>query len=82
MLRRYAKPQSAADGFLAGADFVEKFATFTNAAMNDMPGAKPEEDAAYYLSKEILTTGKPWKDLFLGQYNVDLDAAKKNVVVT
>lgn len=67
-----ANPQAAVDAYLANPDFQERFARFTNAKMNDDPGETSQEDSAYHLSKHILTTNKPWSDLFNGPYKVDL----------
>jgi hypothetical protein len=77
-----ANPQGAVDALLASPDFLERFARFTNSKMNDDPGEAAKDDSAYHLSKYILTNNKPWGELFNGPYNVDLDAAKTNVVVT
>lgn len=74
-------PQAQADQLLDTVDFVEKFARFTNAAFNRTPGMTAEEDAPYYLAWEILSKKKPWKDLFVGQYRVEKNAAEAVVVV-
>lgn len=74
-------PQAQADQLLDTVDFVEKFARFTNATFNRTPGMTAEEDAPYYLAWEILSKKKPWKDLFVGQYRVEKNAAEAVVVV-
>lgn len=65
-----ADPQSNVDAMLADNAFIERFARFVNSRFNDDPGASSEEDAAYHLSKEVLATGKAWKELFVGPYKV------------
>jgi hypothetical protein len=64
-------PQAAVDTLLKDPAFIERFARFVNAEMNPEPGMLPGEDAAYTLSKFILTDGSvPWKDMFVGPYDV------------
>lgn len=65
-----ANPQSTVDGMLGDAAFVERFARFVNAEFNVEPGAKVEEDASYTLAKHVLTNNLPWKDMFVGQFDV------------
>jgi hypothetical protein len=69
-LLQSADPQSKVDELLADPIFQERFARFINSKMNDAPGERPEEDTAYYLSKYVLQNAKPWKDLFIGAYNI------------
>lgn len=64
-------PQSQVDALLADAAFIERFSRFVNARFNDEPGATSVEDAAYHLSKHVLTNRLPWSDLFLGSFRVD-----------
>jgi hypothetical protein len=64
-------PQSQIDVLMQDPAFVERFARFINATFNSMPASLPEQDAAYWLSKVILTTNQPWKQLFIGPYRVD-----------
>jgi hypothetical protein len=72
-------PQSAVDGMLADAAFVERFGRFINSEFNPEPGANVPEDATYTLSKYVLTNDKPWKDMFIGKYVVtDTVAADPN----
>jgi hypothetical protein len=75
-------PQAAVDAMLVDPRFQERFASFVNARSNASPGLTPEEDAPYWLAKYILQNNRPWKEMFVGPYNVDLDGAGKNVVVT
>ncbi len=74
-------PQAQADALLDTTDFIERFARFTNTSFNRNPGATSEEDAPYYVAWEVLSKRKPWKDLFLGQYRVEKNAADAIVVV-
>lgn len=65
-----ANPQDSVDAMLADPAFIERFAGFTNRRFNPEPGANIPEDASYTLAKYILENKKPWKDLFVGAYDV------------
>lgn len=65
-------PQAEVDALLKSADFIERFSRYINAKFNNDPGATSQEDSAYHLTKYVLTNDKPWTDLYLGQYKVDL----------
>lgn len=65
-----ANPQDAVPSMLASEDFRERFARFINAQFNDEPGETAQEDASYTLAKYILQNDKPWKEMFIGQYDV------------
>jgi hypothetical protein len=65
-------PQGQVDQLLASPDFVERFSRFINSQFNDAPGASSVDDAPYHLARKILAEGKPWKELFLGPYDVAL----------
>jgi hypothetical protein len=66
-----ANPQSQVDVLMTDPAFVERFASFINATFNSAPAPMPEQDAAYWLTKVILNTHQPWKQLFIGPYRVD-----------
>lgn len=63
-------PQAAVDELLEDATFVERFARFVNAEFNPEPGETVPEDASYTLAKYVLTNDRPWKEMFVGQYDV------------
>lgn len=66
-----ANPQDTVDALIKDPAFVERFARFVNSQMNPEPGMMPGDDASYTLSKFLMTDGtKPWKDMFVGAYNV------------
>ena len=69
-----ADPQAQVDTLLADPAFVEQFARYVNSQLNADPGATPAEDATYWLAKHVLTTGKPWHELFDGKYNFTVTA--------
>jgi hypothetical protein len=75
-------PQSAVDTYLTDPRFQERFATFINSQFNLEPGQTADEDSSYWLSKYILQNNRPWKELFVGQYTVALDATSNTVTVT
>jgi hypothetical protein len=67
-----ANPQLEVESLLQSEGFIERFSRFINSSFNDAPGASSVEDSAYHLAKYVLTHGKPWKDVFLGGYDVGL----------
>ena len=74
-------PQARADSLLDTTDFIERYARFINTTFNRNPGATSEEDAPYYLAYKIIQERKPWKELFLGAYRVEKNAAEAIQVV-
>jgi len=69
-----ANPQSKVDEMLKSQDFIDRFAGFLNSSFNNAPGKAPAEDAPYYLAQHVLKNNLPYKDLFLGHFNVDIPA--------
>jgi hypothetical protein len=69
-LRGAVDPQAQVADLLKSPSFRERFARFVNATFNRDPGNTPGQDAAYWLTKRVLEDGKPWRDLFVGPYNV------------
>ncbi|GMU61133.1 MAG: hypothetical protein AMXMBFR34_28960 [Myxococcaceae bacterium] len=65
-----ADPQTQVRALLTNTAFLERFSRFINAQFNSEPGATSQEDAAYHLTKYVLTNGKPWSELFVGPYKV------------
>lgn len=63
-------PQAAFDTLVKDPRFVERFARFANSQLNPEPGARPVEDASYYLARYVLENDKPWSDMFVGPYDV------------
>ena len=78
-----ADPQAAVDAYLKAPEFVELFARFLNSELNPAPGMTSAEDATYHLGKYVLSNDLPYKDLFLGKFNVVVPNAQQpnNVVV-
>ncbi len=76
-----SSPQNAVDTYLTSPDFQERFARFVNSQSNEIPGVNPEDDSPYWLAKYVLQNNKPWSDLYVGPYNVDVDPANKNNVL-
>lgn len=72
-------PQAQIPALLESPEFIERFARFTNSQFNDAPGASSADDAPYHLAKKILTEGKPWRDLFVGPYDVALVSGQVQV---
>lgn len=63
-------PQNDFDTLVKDPKFVERFSRFINSQFNTTPGATPAEDAAYYMTRHVLTNEKPWTDMFTGKYDV------------
>jgi hypothetical protein len=74
-------PQAHADALLDSTDFIERYARFINTQFNRTPGQRAEEDAPYYLAWQVLQHRRPWKELFVGPYRVEKNAADAVVVV-
>lgn len=72
-------PQAQIPALLESPEFIERFARFTNSQFNDAPGASSADDAPYHLAKKILSEGKPWRDLFVGPYDVALVSGQVQV---
>ncbi len=60
-------PQVEVPNLLASQVFIDRFSSFINAKFNPEPGYSIQE-ANYWLARKILKEGKPWKDLFVGEY--------------
>lgn len=76
-----ADPQAMTDSMLASAEFVERFARFTNATMNTQPGLLAKDDVVYFIAKDVLASERPWRDLFVGGYGlVDDEGGAPRVV--
>jgi hypothetical protein len=68
------------DTLIASPDFAERYARFINAEFNTAPSTDATNDPVYYLAKHVITSEKPWSDLFLGGYQVA--ATKSSMSVT
>ncbi len=67
-----ANPQDAVETLIADPAFVERFSRFINSEFNPEPGMNEPEDASYFMTKYVLENNKPWKDMFVGQYDVQV----------
>ncbi len=72
-VRASGDPQSLVPALVVAPAFREKLARFVNATYNRDPGKRPAEDAPYWLARHVLETGRPWRDLFVGPYNLKED---------
>ena len=61
---------STVDSYLKRDEFIDRFSSFLNSQFNQEPGETSVEDSAYHVAKRVLTEGKPYRDLFVGPYNV------------
>lgn len=67
-----SNPQLEIPALLESDAFIERFSRFINSTLNDVPGASSIEDPAYHLTRHLLVNHEPWKDLFIGPYDVAL----------
>jgi hypothetical protein len=74
-------PQAAVDGMLATATFTDHFASFVNAQFNGGPVTDPTQDPVYFLARWVVAQQKPWKDLFVGAYDLVPSVDKKTLDV-
>lgn len=65
-----SNPQLEVPSLLGTDAFIERFARFINTTFNDVPGTNAVDDAAYHLARYVLLNHKPWRDLFVGAYDV------------
>lgn len=65
-----ANPQMEVAALLESDAFIERFARFINTTFNDTPGTASVDDPAYHLTRHVLMNDKPWRDLFIGAYDV------------
>ena len=72
-------PQLQVAAILESEAFIERFARFINSTFNDVPGTTSVDDSAYHLTRHLLSEGKPWKDLFIGAYDVALVSGQVQV---
>lgn len=63
-------PQGMVETLLKQPDFIEHFSRYFNARANGSLGANTVEDATYHFSKHILTNNEPWKNMFVGTYDL------------
>lgn len=61
--------------------FSDRYASFVNARFNGGPPETIDQEVIYYLAKYVIDNDKPWKDLFVGQYNVKESADKQSLDV-
>ncbi len=73
-----ARPQDHVADLLENPKFAERFARFVNAQLNIKPGATAADDAPYFLVKHVIANRRPWKDLFVGAYDVDANGTVKD----
>ncbi|MFO0665738.1 MAG: hypothetical protein U0174_17410 [Polyangiaceae bacterium] len=73
-------PQGQVDQLVASTDFIERFSGYINSEMNPGTGMTPVEDASYHMMKYVLTNNLPYKDMFLGKYNVNSPNGMPNTV--
>lgn len=81
-LEQATDPQTLVDDLLKQPDFIENFARFFNSKANGASGANSAEDATYHMAKHILTRGEPWKNMFVGPYDLTATGAGAAQTVT
>lgn len=63
-------PERSIDAMLVTPEFRDRFASFVNASFNGGPVATATNDPVYYMARYVLEQEKPWKELFVGAYDV------------
>ena len=74
-------PQSMIDTLLEDRRFIERFSRFINSEFNDEPGQNRLQDAPYFVVRHVLTNKLPYKNIFIGPYNISVPEGNNNVVV-
>jgi hypothetical protein len=74
-LRATDDPQAAISSLLSAPSFRERFARFVNATHNREPGEYAAQDASYWMTLHVLERALPWRELFVGRFNVIEDEA-------
>jgi hypothetical protein len=67
-----SNPKDEAPPLLADQRFIDRFAAFVNMRFSDEPDPISSREPAYWLAREVLADGRPWSDLFLGEYDVEI----------
>lgn len=63
-------PAASVDAMLASPEFRDRFASFVNSSFNGGPTTDPTNDPVYFMARYMLEQNKPWRDLFVGGYDV------------
>jgi len=74
-------PLDQVDRLLQTPKFSNRFASYLNSEFNSGPSESVLEDTVYFLSKYVLENDKPWKELFVGHYDMFLSADKQGLDV-
>lgn len=80
-LSKSDNPEGSVDAMLATPEFRDRFASFVNASFNGGPSTDPTNDPVYFLSRYVLEQNKPWRDLFVGAYDLRPSVDKKSLDV-
>lgn len=74
-------PESRVDAMLVSPEFRDRFSSFVNSSFNGGPSTDPTNDPVYFLTRYVLEQNKPWKDLFVGPYDVRASTDRKSLDV-
>ncbi len=74
-------PEASIDAMLGTPEFRDRFASFINSTFNGGPTTDPTNDPIYYMTRYVLEQNKPWRDLFLGAYDVRAPADRQSLEV-
>lgn len=66
----YPATATSVDDALSKPGFANRFASFVNSRFNPEPGRDHGADASYYVAAHVLSSGLPWRELFVGRFNV------------
>jgi hypothetical protein len=74
-------PLSVVEAMVKTPQFSNRFASFLNAEFNVAPSETVLQDTVYFLSKHVIESDKPWKDVFIGRYDMFLTPDKMGLNV-
>lgn len=66
----YPVTAKSTDEALAHPAFFDRFASFINSRFNPEPGRNHAADASWYVVRHVLANDLPWRDVFVGRFNV------------
>lgn len=70
-IRVLSDPQAEIEALLETPEAIDRMARFINSRMNDEPDVNnPAADAAYMLSQYLMERGLPYRDMFVGPYQI------------
>lgn len=76
-----SNPLDSVDAMVETPAFSDRFSSFINAKFNGGPAETIDQEVIYYLSKYVIEKNKPWKELFVGHYDLTVATDKQSLTV-